>query len=81
MPQNCKISQRRFLFDQIRSQGFRSMPSTDSGLPEKMDAMPPEQVVGIARNGWTASIGIDGRHGPDYAPTSTIYPNVVYFPQ
>jgi len=29
--------------------------------------MPPEQVVGMARNGWTASIGITGRHGPDYA--------------
>jgi D-amino peptidase len=27
----------------------------------------PEQVVGMARNGWTASIGIDGRHGPDCA--------------
>jgi hypothetical protein len=26
-----------------------------------------EQVVDMARNGWTASIGIDGRHGPDYA--------------
>ena len=21
----------------------------------------------MARNGWSASIGIDGRHGPDYA--------------
>jgi hypothetical protein len=26
-----------------------------------------EQVVDMARNGWTASIGIDGRHSPDYA--------------
>jgi hypothetical protein len=26
-----------------------------------------QQVVGMARNGWTASIGIDGRHSPDYA--------------
>jgi len=26
-----------------------------------------EHVVGMARNGWTASIGIAGRHGPDYA--------------
>ncbi len=43
------------------------MPSTDSGLPEKMDAMPPEQVVGMTRNGWSASIGFAGRHGPDYA--------------
>jgi hypothetical protein len=32
-----------------------------------MDAMPPEQVVGMARNGWSASIGFAGRHGPDYA--------------
>jgi hypothetical protein len=32
-----------------------------------MDAMPLEQVVGMARNGWSASIGIAGRHGPDYA--------------
>jgi hypothetical protein len=29
--------------------------------------MLPEPVVGMARNGWTASIGIHGRHGPDYA--------------
>lgn len=29
--------------------------------------MLPEQVVGMARNGWTASIGIAGRHDPDYA--------------
>jgi hypothetical protein len=35
---------------------------------EKLDVMLPEPVVGMARNGWTASIGIDGRHGPDYAP-------------
>jgi len=32
-----------------------------------MDAMRLEHVVGMARNGWTASIGIAGRHGPDYA--------------
>ena len=29
--------------------------------------MLPEQMVGTARNGWSASIGIDGRHSPDYA--------------
>jgi hypothetical protein len=29
--------------------------------------MPSEWVVGMTRNRWTASIGIDGRHGPDYA--------------
>jgi hypothetical protein len=43
------------------------MPSTDSGVPEKVDAMLSEQVVGMARNEWTASIGIDGRHGPEHA--------------
>jgi len=35
-----------------------------------MDAMRLEHVVGMARNGWTASIGIAGRHGPDYAPVT-----------
>ena len=49
------------------------MPSTDSGLAEKVDAMPPELVVGMARNGWTASIRITGRHGPDYAADSTVH--------
>jgi hypothetical protein len=43
------------------------MSSTDSGVPEKVDAMLSEQVVGMARNEWTASIGIDGRHGPEHA--------------
>jgi hypothetical protein len=33
----------------------------------KVGDMPPKQVVGMARNGWTTSIGIAGRHGPDYA--------------
>jgi hypothetical protein len=32
-----------------------------------VDAMLSEQVVGMAQNEWTASIGIDGRHDPDYA--------------
>jgi hypothetical protein len=40
---------------------------TDSGVPEKADAMPSEQVDGMARNGWTASTGFAGRHGLDYA--------------
>jgi len=48
------------------------MPSTDSGGPEKVDAMPSERVVGIAQNEWTASIGIDGRHGPDYAKVEQV---------
>jgi hypothetical protein len=47
------------------------MLSTDSDIPKKVDAMPSELVVGTARNGWTASIGIDGRHGLDYAREST----------
>jgi len=38
-----------------------------------VDAMPPEQVVGMARNGWTASIGITGRHGPDYALSEYLF--------
>ena len=68
MPHNHKVSQRRFLLlEQICSQGFRSMASTDSGVPKKLDAMPLEQVVGMVRNRRTASIGIAGRHGPDYA--------------
>ena len=48
------------------------MPSTDSGVPEKVDAMLSEQVVGMARNEWTASIGIDGRHGPEHANTPLV---------
>jgi hypothetical protein len=36
-----------------------------------VDAMLSEQVVGMAQNEWTASIGIDGRHDPDYATTTT----------
>ena len=34
---------------------FRWKPSTDSGVPEKVDAMLSEQVVGMARNTWTIS--------------------------
>jgi hypothetical protein len=29
--------------------------------------MPSERVDGMVQNWWTASIGIAGRHGPDYA--------------
>jgi hypothetical protein len=83
MPQNAKISQRRLLSDQVCAPGFRSMPSTDSKpcrppipvFPQKVDAMPSEQVVGMARNGWSASIGIAGRHGPDYAIVTIGYHN------
>jgi hypothetical protein len=47
---------------------FRIKATTDSDVVEKLDAMQSEQLVDMARNRWTASIGIDGRHGPDYAP-------------
>ncbi len=68
MPHNDKISQRRLLwFDQRSSHRFRSMPATDSGDTQKVAGMPPEQVAGMARNGWPTSVGITGRHGPDYA--------------
>ena len=43
------------------------MSSTDSDELGKVVDMPLERVVGMARNEWTASIGIDGRHDPDYA--------------
>jgi hypothetical protein len=26
----------------------------------------------MARNKWTASIGIDGRHGPEHAPVDSL---------
>ena len=44
------------------------MSSTDSDELGKVVDMPLERVVGMARNEWTASIGIDGRHGPEHAP-------------
>jgi hypothetical protein len=37
------------------------MSSTDSDEFGKVVDMPVERVVGMARNKWTASIGIDGR--------------------
>ena len=43
------------------------MSSTDSDTLGKVVGMPPESVVDMTRNEWTASIGIGGRHGPDYA--------------
>jgi hypothetical protein len=43
------------------------MSSTDSDEFGKVVDMPVERVVGMARNKWTASIGIDGRHGPEHA--------------
>ena len=46
------------------------MSSTDSDTLGKVVGMLSEQVVDMIRNGWTASIGIGGRHGPDYAVMS-----------
>jgi len=43
------------------------MPSTDSDELGKVVDMPLERVVGMARNEWSPSIGIDGRHGVEYA--------------
>jgi hypothetical protein len=43
------------------------MSSSDSDTAGKVVGMPSEQVVDMPRNGWTASTGIGGRHGPDYA--------------
>jgi hypothetical protein len=37
------------------------MSSTDSDELGKVVGMPLERVVGMTRNEWTASIGIDGR--------------------
>ncbi|HEC36331.1 MAG TPA: hypothetical protein ENI39_07340 [Anaerolineae bacterium] len=38
--------------------------------------MTSERVVGMARNEWTASIGIDGRHGPEHAHDLMLTPVV-----
>ena len=43
------------------------MSSTDSDSLENVVDMILERVVGMARNEWTASIGIDSRHGPEHA--------------
>lgn len=57
MPQNCMISQRRFLLDQIHFQGFRSMPSTDSKPRRPL-------IPGFPKNGRHVA-GTAGRHGPE----------------
>jgi hypothetical protein len=36
------------------------------------DRLAPESVVGINRNGWTASSGIGGRNGAEYATNQPI---------
>jgi hypothetical protein len=60
------------------------MSSTDSDEFGKVVDMPVERVVGMARNKWTASIGIDGRHGPEHAvgkPTPPELPEEVWINQ
>ncbi len=57
MPQNCKISQRRFLFDQIRSQGFWSMPSIDSN--------PRRPLIPVFPKNGRHAAGTGGRHSPE----------------
>ncbi len=57
--------------------GIPMKSSTSSGVPRYPDAMPSEQVVGMVQNRWTASIGIDGRHGPDCAVSAA--PLIILF--
>ena len=66
MTQLGKISQRRFLLDQFCFQ-ILTMPSTESERCRPPIPVCLGKVVGMLRNEWTASIRIDGRHGPDYA--------------
>ena len=72
MPHLCKVSQRRFygISSSIRIpehavHRFRR--------PGKTGRHAPERLVDMLWNGWTASIGIDGRHGPDYALQTTFW--------
>jgi hypothetical protein len=57
MPHNYMISQRRFLFDQIRFQGFRCMPSTDS--------KPRRPLIPVFPKNGRHATGTSGRHGPE----------------
>jgi len=56
-----------YRFPEHAAHGFQPMATTDSDTLGKLDAMPSERVVGMTRNRWLPSIGIDGRYGPDYA--------------
>ena len=68
MPHNCKISQRRsLLFDQICSQGFRSMASTDSGAWRPPIPVSRKNWTPCLRNSWSAWPGTVGRH-PSESP-------------
>jgi hypothetical protein len=49
------------------------MSSTDSDGLEKVVGIPPELVVGLVQNEWTASIRIDGRHEPEHASNPSKY--------
>jgi hypothetical protein len=74
MPQVCKVSQRRFSWNQFShpDSGACRPPIPNQGdhrfqCPGKTGRHASERLVGMLWNEWTASIGIDGRHGPDYA--------------
>ena len=74
MPQVCQVSQRRFLCSRIiHPDSEACRPLIPNHVVHRFRCLgksgrhAPEQVVGMLWNEWTASIGIDGRHGPDYA--------------
>jgi hypothetical protein len=62
MPQNSKISQRRFLLDQRYSPRFRSMPSTESEQCRPPIPVLPKKWTPCCRNKWSVWLGTSGRH-------------------
>ena len=87
MPQLCKVSQQPLLWNQFihPDSGACRPPIPNQGdhrfrRPGKTGRHAPERLVGMLWNGWTASIGIDGRHGLDYATIESLLP-AASFPQ
>jgi len=65
-------SKGAFAADQLyRSSAVPFNAAAESGVWEKLDAMLSEQLIGMAQNRLTASIGTDGRHSLDYADRSS----------
>jgi hypothetical protein len=62
MPQNCKISQRRLLLDQLCTPGFRSMPPTESKRCRPPIPISRKKWTPCRRNWWSAWPGTGGRH-------------------
>jgi hypothetical protein len=62
MPQNCKISQRRLLLDQLCTPGFRSMPPTESKRCRPPIPISRKKWTPCRRNWWSARPGTGGRH-------------------